>query len=83
MITILMIDVKDCSDAMEEVMHVTVDRARCDGHGVCQMSVPEVFELSADDGLADVLLDPIPSEFQAGAQLAADECPERAITILD
>ena len=42
-------------------MRVTVDLGACQGHGVCHMSAPDVFE--------------------ADAQLGADSCPERAITV--
>ncbi len=62
-------------------MHVTVDLGACQGHGVCHMSAPEVFELDETDGHAIVVHDPVPAGLEADAQLGADSCPERAITV--
>lgn len=62
-------------------MRVSVDLNVCQGHGVCHMSAPDVFELDDEDGHAIVLLDPVPAEYEDQAQLAADSCPERAITV--
>ncbi|MGK5115718.1 ferredoxin [Geodermatophilus sp. CPCC 205506] len=45
------------------------------------MSAPDVFELDESDGHAIVMVDPVPPELEADAQLAADSCPERAITV--
>jgi ferredoxin len=62
-------------------MHVSVDLGVCQGHGVCHMSAPDVFELDESDGHAIVMVDPVPAKLKADAQLAADSCPERAITV--
>ncbi|RFU19139.1 ferredoxin [Geodermatophilus marinus] len=62
-------------------MHVSVDLNVCQGHGVCHMTAPDVFELDEEDGHAIVMVDPVPAELEADAQLAADSCPERAITV--
>jgi ferredoxin len=62
-------------------MRVSVDLDVCQGHGVCHMSAPDVFELDETDGHAIVMVDPVPAELEADAQLAADSCPERAITV--
>jgi ferredoxin len=61
-------------------MRVKVDLDVCQGHGVCHMSAPEVFELSVEDGHSIVLVDPVPPELQDAAQLGVDSCPERAIS---
>ncbi|GIF72089.1 ferredoxin [Asanoa siamensis] len=61
-------------------MRATVDLAVCQGHGVCSMNAPEVYELS-DDDLAMVIVDPVPAELEADAQLGAASCPEQAITL--
>jgi ferredoxin len=45
------------------------------------MSAPDVFELDETDGHAIVTSDPVPAELEADAQLGADSCPERAITV--
>lgn len=62
-------------------MRVSVDLNVCQGHGVCHMSAPDVFELDEEDGHAIVQKDPVPAELEDQAQLAADSCPERAITV--
>ncbi|MGY2067289.1 ferredoxin [Blastococcus sp. SYSU DS0619] len=62
-------------------MRVSVDLDVCQGHGVCHMSAPAVFELDETDGHAIVQVDPVPAELQDEAQLAADSCPERAISV--
>ena len=42
---------------------------------------PDVFELDELDGHSIVMKDPVPPELEADAQLGADSCPERAITV--
>ena len=62
-------------------MKIVFERDKCQGHGRCYGLAPEVFE-SDDEGYA-VLLVPgeVPDALQEGARLAADNCPEYAITI--
>ena len=62
-------------------MRVSVDLDVCQGHGVCHMTAPDVFELDEEDGHAIVQQDPVPAGQEVDAQLAADSCPERAITV--
>ena len=62
-------------------MRVSVDLNACQGHGVCHMSAPDVFELDELDGHSIVQTDPVPPELEDDAQLGADSCPERAITV--
>jgi ferredoxin len=62
-------------------MRVSVDLDFCQGHGVCHMSAPDVFDLDETDGHAIVRVDPVPPELEDQAQLASDSCPERAITV--
>jgi ferredoxin len=61
-------------------MRVKVDLDVCQGHGVCHMSAPDVFELSPEDGHSIVIVDPVPPDLQDAAQLGVDSCPERAIS---
>jgi ferredoxin len=63
-------------------MRVGVDLDVCQGHGVCHMSAPEVYELDPEDGHSIVMVDPVPPELEADAQLGVDSCPERAISVL-
>ena len=61
-------------------MKATVDQGLCIGCGICEGIVPEVFSLQ-NEPYAEVLLDPIPEEFQDATREASEECPESAITI--
>jgi ferredoxin len=59
---------------------VSIDSSRCQGHGRCALSSPEVFDVD-DDGYGVVLVsEPGPDQL-ADVQLAIDNCPERAISL--
>ena len=64
-------------------MKVIVDASRCQGHTVCNMIAPEIFELSDEDGHAFVLIDTVPAQLEAKVQRAAANCPERAVLITE
>lgn len=64
----------------EIMMKVTVDKDLCIGCGICEGIVPEVFSLQ-NEPYAEVILDPVPEEFQEATREAKDECPEGAIAI--
>jgi ferredoxin len=67
----------------ERSMRVVVDEFRCDAHGVCVDSCPEVFALSDEDDVVTVL-NPEPDEaLRASVVRAADVCPKAAITVED
>jgi ferredoxin len=59
-------------------MKVTVNHDTCEGHGKCQDSAPEVFELR-DDDLSYVLLDDISDELKPKVDKAIRLCPRQAI----
>lgn len=59
-------------------MKVEVDRELCQGHGQCQESAPEVFEVR-DDGFAYVLRDADTPELIAKTQEASSRCPVDAV----
>ena len=61
-------------------MKAIVDKDLCIACGICEGIVPEVFSLQ-NEPYAEVLLDPIPEEFQDAVREAAEECSEAAITI--
>ncbi len=61
-------------------MKVIVDQDLCIGCGVCEGICPEVFSL-ANEPYAEVLLDPIPEEYQELCRQAAADCPSEAIKI--
>jgi ferredoxin len=63
-------------------VRLSVDRRRCEGHGLCEGQAPEVFRLD-DDGLvqspyfdADV-----PEALTADADRGVTACPVAALTL--
>jgi ferredoxin len=67
----------------EDPMRVHVNPDICQGHGVCHMSAPDVFQLRDEDGHAYVVNDEVAEDQSDDAWLGADSCPERAITVGD
>ena len=64
-------------------MRVTVDPAKCQGHTRCVALAPDIFEVD-DLGTASAIGDgEVPTEMEALAKLAADNCPEFAIAVTD
>jgi ferredoxin len=61
-------------------MKVAVDPQRCQGHARCWVICPEVFSLD-EEGHSFVAVAEVPPELEAKAREAADNCPERAITV--
>ena len=59
-------------------MKVTVDE-NCTACGLCVDLCPDVYQMG--DEFAEVIVDPIPAEFEDLAQQAADECPVEAIIV--
>ena len=62
-------------------MRVHIDPKRCQGHGRCYATAPEIFfpdELGDGRELRDGT---IPAELERTARLAVANCPEQAITI--
>jgi len=66
----------------KEKMRTVVDPDKCIGCGICEGIVPEVFSL-LNEPYAEVLLDPVPEEYQDATREAAEECPEEAISIIE
>ncbi|MFB8387515.1 ferredoxin [Microbacterium sp. NPDC055910] len=62
-------------------MDVSVDQKVCQGHGVCLMMAPDLFEISDETGLAYVKKQPQTEEEREAARAAQGNCPERAIRI--
>ena len=62
-------------------MRVRVNEDRCQGHGLCRLSSPELFFAREEDGHAYVKDENVPSGQEDTAQLAADSCPELAIEV--
>jgi ferredoxin len=63
-------------------MRIVVDRALCDGHGMCEAMAHEFFELDDDDVMH--LLDETPPEAErAKVNAAVQACPALALTLQD
>lgn len=62
-------------------MKVIADLNRCQGHGLCRMAAPELFELREEDGQVIPPAGEIPGGLEDRAQLGVDACPELALSI--
>jgi len=62
-------------------MRIHADVARCEGHGLCAETAPEVYEL--DDDAIVVLRHPgdVPPELEAKARAGARVCPVAALRV--
>jgi len=61
-------------------MKATLDRSGCISCGLCAQTCPEVFRM-ADDGVAEVWLEDVPTEAEGAAVEAQDGCPVSVITV--
>jgi ferredoxin len=60
---------------------VQVDSERCQGHTLCAMRAPEVFDLDDVDGHSSPVGEEVPAAEEAKVLEAVRSCPERAISI--
>lgn len=64
-------------------MRIRYERDACQGHNRCYLLAPELFDVD-DEGYAILLVDgEVPPELHDKARLAADNCPEYAISVED
>jgi ferredoxin len=61
---------------------VYVDPDRCQGHTLCSMIAPQLFELDDIDGHAKAIDGEIPADLEDKAHEAIRSCPEQAISII-
>ena len=61
---------------------VSIDSAKCQGHGRCELIAPEYFEVG-DDGCAHVLREDVAEDGLVDVREAVQSCPESAITLAD
>jgi ferredoxin len=66
--------------ASEELVTVAVDPDVCTGHGRCNATAPEIYDLD-DDGYCVIRRIEVVGALAAIAREGADNCPERAITV--
>lgn len=63
-------------------MKVRVDPEICAGFGICLGIAPDVFELHGD-GYVVVLTNDVRPEDEDNMRRAADQCPSRAISLIE
>ncbi len=61
-------------------MKAKIDRDGCIGCQLCPSICPEVFQM-ADDGLAEVITEDVPSEAEGTANEAQESCPVSVISV--
>lgn len=61
-------------------MKIVVDRALCQGHAMCEVEAPDVFQ-TPSIGTVDVLLPEPPAAYVEAVRLAVQYCPTRALSI--
>ena len=62
-------------------MKVRVDSERCQGHTLCAMIAPDMFQLSEIDGSSSAVTEVVPADQEGLVREAAQSCPEQAIII--
>jgi ferredoxin len=60
-------------------LHVSAERERCIGAGLCVLTAPDVFEHDDEEGLVSVLDPDPPTEFHEEVRLAGELCPANAV----
>ncbi len=63
-------------------MRVVIDRQRCQGHGLCFLFGSDLFGPD-EEGHGRPLLDEVPLDRRAECDRVAQNCPERAIRLID
>jgi ferredoxin len=63
-------------------MKISIDHDACTGHGRCYALAPELFDAD-DEGYGRVIegSGEVPLDLEDAARRAANNCPERAITL--
>jgi ferredoxin len=59
---------------------VQVDQTRCQGHTLCSMIAPDMFELDEIDGHSTPVSEDVPADQETAVKEAVHSCPERAIS---
>lgn len=59
---------------------IEFDQDRCEGHGLCEETAPEVYRLD-DDGELELLVEEVPAHLHAKADAGARVCPVAALRL--
>jgi ferredoxin len=62
-------------------MKVHVDSEKCQGHTLCNMIAPKVFQLDEIDGHSSPVSEEVPVDQEDKVAEAVRSCPEQAISI--
>lgn len=60
-------------------MKLRVEEGRCQGHGLCHMAAPEIFDLAEEDGHVIIRQPEVPPELEELAMRGVEGCPELAL----
>jgi ferredoxin len=63
-------------------MKVRVNQDRCQGHTLCAMIAPKMFELDDIDGHSSPVSEDVPEDQEAAVLEAVRSCPEQAISVI-
>jgi ferredoxin len=63
-------------------VRIRINEAACTGHGRCYALAPEIFQPD-DQGHSVALFTDVPDELCDKARNAVDNCPERALALVD
>lgn len=63
-------------------MEIVLDRDRCEGHGLCEQSAPQLYRLD-DDGELEILRTEVDGELAEAARAGARVCPVAALSLRD
>ncbi|MFC8384961.1 ferredoxin [Nocardia sp. NPDC057272] len=63
-------------------MKIAADRTRCEGHGMCEALLPDIFRVD-DEGNVTVLTDQVADADLDDVRLAVDSCPVAALRLFD
>jgi ferredoxin len=62
-------------------LHISIDRIRCDGHGLCAELLPELIRMD-DWGYPIIAPGAVPDVLLPLAQRAVESCPVLALTLM-
>src|SRR4030081_234271 len=70
----------EAATGMRSGLHLTIDRIKCDGHGLCAELLPELIRLD-DWGYPIIAPGPVPQRLVPLAERAVSTCPVLALAL--
>lgn len=64
-------------------MKLCIDYGRCQGHTMCHLISPQLFDVSDEDGRGIVKFEIVPPELEDAALRAKESCPEEAVIVTE